>query len=68
MADSRSISGEVKIKDSSPEAVAFELMKFIRQSEPERQDSALELYARCLLTTKNPSFGLEKIKQMAQGK
>ncbi len=67
MADSTSISGAVKIEDTSKEHVAFELMKFIRQAEPERQDVILELYARCLLTTGSPHLGVERIKNLAKG-
>ncbi|MGO4389439.1 hypothetical protein AB4Y85_18070 [Microvirga sp. 2YAF29] len=67
MAESTNISGPIEIKDSSAERVAFELMKFIRNAGVDRQDEILELYARCLITSKNPYLGLEKIKKSAKG-
>jgi len=68
MADTTTkIQGPVELKDNSAERVAFDLFMFIQADKPEQQDKYLELYARCLITTKNPHLGLETVKKRAQG-
>ncbi len=69
MADQQSISvsGPVQLSANSPERVALELYESIRQEDPQKQDEALELYARCLLTVRAPSLGVKDIRSAAKG-
>ena len=62
MVDKTKIDGTVNIADNSAERVAFDLLKDIINASPERQDEVLELYARCLAVTKNPTSGVKYIK------
>lgn len=68
MADTTtSISGPITIADSSRERVAFDMMKLLQGASEQRQDQLLELYAKCLLISMNPSMGLERVKQAVKG-
>lgn len=67
MADTTKIQGPVEIKDNSAERVAYDLFMYIVGDNPQRQEEQLELYAKCLLTVKNPSLGLETIKKRVKG-
>jgi hypothetical protein len=68
MADQRmQITSPVEIKDNSKERVAFDLWQVLRLEDQATQDKLLELFARCVLTTGNPSWGLENIKKAVKG-
>jgi hypothetical protein len=69
MADPQSISvsGPVQLTENSPERVALALYESIRQQDSQKQDEALELFARCLLTVRAPSLGVKDIKDAARG-
>ncbi|MEJ2377071.1 MAG: hypothetical protein P8Y53_03885 [Pseudolabrys sp.] len=62
-----SVSGPVQLSENSPERVALQLYEIVRQQEPQKQDEALELFARCLLTVRAPSLGVKDIKETAKG-
>ena len=69
MADQQSISvsGPVQLSENSAERVALQLYEIVRQQDPQKQDEALELFARCLLTVRAPSLGVKDIKETAKG-
>jgi hypothetical protein len=67
LVDTTRISGPIEIKDNSKERVAFDLFKAIGHLDAAKQDQLLELYARCLITTKNPELGVAEVKQRAKG-
>jgi hypothetical protein len=61
------LKGPVKVESNTDERVAYELMRWISEFEPDRQDAILELYARCLLTIQAPNLGVAKIRSRAKG-
>lgn len=67
MSDKMKIDGPVEIRSASKEAVAFELYKWINHLGPKERLTQLEIFSHCLLTVQNPSLGLEKAKQAAEG-
>lgn len=68
MSKDTSITGSIKVEDSSKERVAYDLLRMIASLESTDQDRYLELYSRCLLTVQHPSWGSEEIKKEAKGK
>lgn len=62
MADSREISGTVKIAENSAHRVAFDLVKYLINASPEKRDEVIALYARCVQAGSSPNGELDRRK------
>jgi hypothetical protein len=67
MADNTRIVGEVDVVNESKYRVAWDMTKALAGSNQDRRDELLELFARCLITMKDPHLGLDAVKRLARG-